>query len=343
MVQVVKDVVTWLKQWFYTETEVNDLLATKANKNLTTANQNVVTDASGDITTEAKPTIPSVSNVTPSADVNGGSIGSNSKYAKADHQHPLSSAYATATHKHGNLQSDGTITAATGTNASKNVVTASNGKITLEAKPVIPTKTSDLTNDGDDGTNVFVKNNDSRLSDSRTPKSHNQATSTITNSTAFDNIKSGESTTLTLNTQAKINSAINDRIGSLASIRAIEVVDTKPTASADTMGKLYIIAENNKVNVYYTKQTGTIPDYTYSWQKMDADILDELTISWNDVTGKPTFATVATSGSYNDLTNKPTIPSVTDKADKTSALGTTITLVNDGETNAGCIIFNTIS
>jgi len=29
--------------------------------------------------------------------------------------------------------------------------------------------------------------------------------------------------------------------------------------------------------------------------------------SWTDVTGKPTFATIATSGSYNDLTNKPTL------------------------------------
>jgi hypothetical protein len=29
---------------------------------------------------------------------------------------------------------------------------------------------------------------------------------------------------------------------------------------------------------------------------------------WSDVTGKPGFATVATSGSYNDLSNKPTIP-----------------------------------
>ena len=31
-------------------------------------------------------------------------------------------------------------------------------------------------------------------------------------------------------------------------------------------------------------------------------------IAWDKVTGKPTFATVATSGSYNDLTDKPTIP-----------------------------------
>lgn len=33
---------------------------------------------------------------------------------------------------------------------------------------------------------------------------------------------------------------------------------------------------------------------------------------WSDITNKPNFATVATSGSYNDLTNKPTIPTVND-------------------------------
>lgn len=32
--------------------------------------------------------------------------------------------------------------------------------------------------------------------------------------------------------------------------------------------------------------------------------------TWGSITGKPTFATVATSGSYNDLTNKPIIPSL---------------------------------
>ena len=31
-------------------------------------------------------------------------------------------------------------------------------------------------------------------------------------------------------------------------------------------------------------------------------------VAWNDVSNKPSFATVATSGSYNDLSNKPTIP-----------------------------------
>ena len=33
-------------------------------------------------------------------------------------------------------------------------------------------------------------------------------------------------------------------------------------------------------------------------------------LSWDKVSGKPTFATVATSGSYNDLKDKPTIPTV---------------------------------
>ena len=43
----------------------------------------------------------------------------------------------------------------------------------------LPSKTSDLQNDGD-GTNVFVKDNDSRLTDSRTPTSHTHTKSQIT-------------------------------------------------------------------------------------------------------------------------------------------------------------------
>ena len=58
-------------------------------------------------------------------------------------------------------------------NKGKNVVVDStSGQITFENKPSIPTKTSDLTNDGSDGTNAFVSTNDSRLTDSRTPTSH---------------------------------------------------------------------------------------------------------------------------------------------------------------------------
>lgn len=41
--------------------------------------------------------------------------------------------------------------------------------------------------------------------------------------------------------------------------------------------------------------------------------------TWEQVTGKPEFATVATTGSYNDLTNKPTIPSLSGYATQTWA------------------------
>lgn len=40
------------------------------------------------------------------------------------------------------------------------------------------------------------------------------------------------------------------------------------------------------------------------------------TSNWDDITGKPKFAEVATSGDYNDLTNKPTIPDVSNLATK---------------------------
>ena len=40
------------------------------------------------------------------------------------------------------------------------------------------------------------------------------------------------------------------------------------------------------------------------------------TSNWDDITGKPEFAEVATSGDYNDLSNKPTIPDVSNLATK---------------------------
>ena len=93
-----------------------------------------------------RPTIPSASTTTPSADTSSGSYGSGTSYARSNHTHPKSSLYAEATHSHTKSQ--------------------------ITDFPSIPSKTSDLTNDGADGTNVFVANNDSRLSDARTPTSH---------------------------------------------------------------------------------------------------------------------------------------------------------------------------
>ena len=108
---------------------------------------------------------------------------------------------------------------------------------------------SDLTNDGDDGSNVFVKDNDSRLSDARTPTSHTHGQITndgaltsqpsdiasadkilitdnsdnnyikrvsfITTGHIRDNSAHSNIGTLISSTQAVINTAIDGKIGDL--------------------------------------------------------------------------------------------------------------------------------
>lgn len=50
---------------------------------------------------------------------------------------------------------------------------------------------------------------------------------------------------------------------------------------------------------------------TSSWVRKQLATVDAIptTMAWGSITGKPSFATVATSGSYNDLSNRPSIPS----------------------------------
>ena len=49
-------------------------------------------------------------------------------------------------------------------------------------------------------------------------------------------------------------------------------------------------------------------------------------VAWGDITGKPTLATVATSGSYNDLSDKPTIPTTTNELTNNSGFITNAAL-----------------
>ena len=110
--------------------------------------------------------------------------------------------------------------------------------------------------------------------------------------TKVDSWSSNNGSTSNYPSEALVKGAlnsINSSIETLSGLEVIKVVSTKPTASADTMNKLYIVSENNKVNVYYTTKSGS----TYSWKKMDSDILDEFSISWNDIQNKPSFGTGA--------------------------------------------------
>ena len=97
------------------------------------ASKNVVTDSNGNITTEAKPTIPSASSTTPSADTTNGSVGSGTTWAKADHTHPKSTLYAEASHTHSNYVNP-TIVDNLTTNDSTKVLSAKQGKVLQDNK-----------------------------------------------------------------------------------------------------------------------------------------------------------------------------------------------------------------
>ncbi len=118
---------------YYTETEIENLLDDKISKSQTNGlikndgsvdtntyltqhqdisgklnisqtsykGKNVVVDSSsGNITFEDKPTVPSASSTTPSADTTNGSVGDGTTWARSNHTHPKSSLYAESSHNH---------------------------------------------------------------------------------------------------------------------------------------------------------------------------------------------------------------------------------------------------
>ena len=102
-----------------------------------------------------KPTIPTASTSTPSADTSSGSYGSGTSYARSNHSHPKSSLYAEATHSHTKSQ----ITDF----PSLSTVATSGSYSDLSNKPSIPSSSSDLS-DGSDlikksSTTGLIKNN----------------------------------------------------------------------------------------------------------------------------------------------------------------------------------------
>ena len=249
----------------------------------------------------------------------------------------------------------------------------------LTDKPNIPSKTSDLVNDGDDGTNPFVSDDDSRLSDARTPTSHTHgyinndgtidvnsasfstlnyplvrdnsdgklktgllSTYSVKDSRAYSNIgSSANADQTTINgkintaignintslsgkassshthsstdvteasalsnigtsanaTQHDINSAIDSAISNLTGADITKVVTTLPTASASTMNALYLLSSNGQYDIYITIEDNE----AYSWEKLDDDVLSDLSIDWSDIENKPSTFTPSshTHGNIN--------------------------------------------
>ena len=73
--------------------------------------------------------------------------------------------------------------------------------------------------------------------------------------------------------------AINDKLAAIGAIELITVVAELPTASASTMNKMYLVAESSAAThdnyeVYITVRTGTSPNYSYGWEKVDTARID---------------------------------------------------------------------
>ena len=240
---------TLCEQWFYTKSEVDTALGSKANS----------THTHGNITSDGK-------------------VGSNSDYFVTT----TTSGAVTSKQKIGDINTSGQI----GSTANLPLITTTSGKITT----------------GSFGTsaNTFCQGNDSRLSDARTPTSHTQASSTITDTNTYSHIGNSSGT------QESINSAINTKLGELVDINFVTVVSELPTASADTMGKIYLVAISgsgtNNYAEYVTVRTGTSPSYSYNWEKFGEVSGSGLSVDWSDITNKPSSFTPA-SHTHGNLSN----------------------------------------
>ena len=93
---------------------------------------------------------------------------------------------------------------------------------------------------------------------------------------------------------AKLNALDLNNLGEANTIDGIKVNG----AAVDPDG-------NKVVNIVVpTKLSDLQNDLLAAWATGE----NKPTYTYDEITGKPTFADVATSGSYNDLTDKPTIP-----------------------------------
>lgn len=121
---------------------------------------------------------------------------------------------------------------------------------------------------------------------------------------AKGNSSSGGGSTYTQREWAEIKIMSASEIGLLASAYSVKEAYNELNTAIETLaGK----ATNVKFTQTLTsgKQIGSI-----SIDGKSTSLFAPANYAWSEVTGKPSFATVATSGSYTDLTNKPTIASL---------------------------------
>lgn len=185
------------------------------------------------------------------------------------------------------IQKNGTTVKTFTANASSNVT----------ANITVPTKTSDLTNDGADNTSTYVEADElaavatsgsyNDLSNKPTiPAAQIQSDWTQTTTTAKDYIKN------------------KPNLATVATSGSYNDLSNKPTIPTVNNATLTIQRNGTTVKTFTANASSnvtaniTVPTKT-------SDLSND-----SNFVASTALATVATSGSYNDLTNKPTIPTV---------------------------------
>ena len=202
-------------------------------------------------------------------------------------------------------------------------LTNDSGFITLSDIPAIPTATSDLTNDSG-----FITSSDlsgyaqtANLATVATSGSYNDLSnkpsiptqvSDLGNDLDFQtDTEVSDAITSALNgyaTETYVDTAISG-LGSVFTIKgSVPTVSALP-ASGNTIGDVYYVEAKHSGYVWI--EIDNVPQWEQLGETIDLSnyaLLSDLT--WNNITDKPTFATVATSGDYDDLSNKPTFATV---------------------------------
>ena len=178
----------------------------------------------------------------------------------------------------------------------------------LTNKPTIPAKTSDLTNDSG-----FITSADYA-------SSATGGVVKITNAFGTTMSESGEVKGVVVSGTdypTMWNDAIVSKgtLENALSTKRFATLSDVPTKTSDLTNDSNFVSNTS----YATSSTGGVVKVG-SGLSITNGVLsatgggtaDE--VEWDNVLNKPTFATVATSGSYNDLSNKPTIPTVNNGA-----------------------------
>ena len=131
----------------------------------------------------------------------------------------------------------------------------------------------------------------------KAPISHSHTSAKVTESTALSNIGTNANAT-----QHDVNSAIDSIIGNLTNAELIKVVTTLPTASASTQNALYLLSDDGQYDIYITTESSG----SYSWEKLDDDVLSDLSIDWSDIENKPSTFTPS-SHTHGNINNNGTI------------------------------------